>query len=191
MRKLILSVVFTVFFYLVQTCIMPYLTWGNAIVGSVLFAWLGIVIVSLDKRYAFCASAAIGLFMECTLHPVKGLYAVLYPAITMLFSIPFADMSEKKREKRRMAVDKRKRQDDKPALMRIPMCAVCMDALFHAILIAYGALNGNGFTFGHIMRAYASVFYTLVITLILMIPCRKAMDIHPGVRPFEKERGIL
>ena len=183
MRRPILSAVFTVFFFLMQVCVMPYLRIGQA-EGSLLWAWIAVVTVSLDKKYAFCASAVIGILTECAVSSVTLLYMVLYPVIAMLFSLAFADMTEKNREKRRSGG--KKRQDDRPALLRIPLCAVCTDGMFHVILIGYSFLIGNGLSFMHLARMLGSVLYTLVLTLLLMVPLRKALDIRAWTPPFRE-----
>ena len=183
MRKAVLAVVFTLFFFLMQLTVMPLMHIGQA-EGSLLWAWIAVTVVSLDKRYAFCVSGTIGLFAECTVSSVTGLSAVLSPAVAMLLSIVFADMSEKKREKVR--VDSKARQDDLPALLRIPLCAACTDAVYRTVLLGYVFLIGNGISFAHITRAVGSTLYTVFLTLILMVPLRKALGIRLFINPLQQ-----
>ena len=57
--------------------------------------------VSLGKKYAFGASCVTGILLEVMTSTVGGFYAVIYPAVSMLFAQLFSDMSDEKREIRR------------------------------------------------------------------------------------------
>lgn len=188
MRKPVCAAALTILFFLMQICLMPYLKIGFA-EGNLLFVWLAVVTVALDRKYTFCASAVIGILLECSVSSVPGLYAVLYPAIAMLFAFTFADMTEKTRERRQIAGSKR--QEDLPALVRTPLCALCSDALYNAILTIYGYLSGNGLTFGHISRALGTTLYTLFLTILLMVPLRLILGIRAGRSPERKNKAFF
>ena len=174
MRKPLLSVLFTGVFYLIQVCVMPYFP-INGVYGNLLMAWLAVVTVSLGKKYTFWYSMLYGILLESTQSNVPGIYLVTYPAAAMLFSLIFADMSEKTREERLSAG--KGRTTERPALLRILLCALCEDALLHTVMIAYVTLNGSPLTIQMCLRALQGIVLTLAATLVIMLPCRAAMGI--------------
>lgn len=141
MRKPIVSALFTFLFFLVQTCVIYYLP-VMGVYGNVLFAWLAITTVSLGKKYTFWFSMVYGILFDATLNSLSALYLVAYPIIATLMSLLFADMSEKKREQRRASAKKKKRTEDHPAPLRILLCALCQDVLWHFVMLCYAYLNG-------------------------------------------------
>ena len=54
-KKALRALLLALLAYLVQACVMEYLT-VSGVTGSVLFAVLAIITVSYGKKYAFCAS---------------------------------------------------------------------------------------------------------------------------------------
>lgn len=183
--------------YLVQVCVMQYFAVGG-ICGSVLFAVLAILTVSLGKKYAFCASCIIGMLMESMLSNVPGLYIIAYPVISMICATFFADMSDRQRERRRMINDIRRsrqsersgarrflsrltggyRDGDLPAHLRIVLCAGLMDLILNIVMIAYMYLIGVDMSFTHVGRALASVVYTMALAALLMGPVRYFLGMY-------------
>lgn len=188
----------TILAYLLQVCVMQYFAIGG-ITGSVLFAALAILTVSLGMKYAFCASCIIGMLMESMLGNVPGLYIIAYPVISMICATFFADMSDRKRERRRMINDIRRsrhgegkgvrrllnrltginRDGDLPAHLRIVLCAGLMDLILNVVLIAYMYLIGVDMSFSHAGRAVASVLYTMGLAALLMGPVRYFLGMYP------------
>ena len=74
-KKALRALLLALLAYLVQACVMEYLT-VSGVTGSVLFAVLAIITVSYGKKYAFCASCIIGMCMESMLSQVQALYVV-------------------------------------------------------------------------------------------------------------------
>ena len=155
---------------------MPYLAVSQNW-GSLLFAWLAVATVTLGKKYTYCISLLYGILLECTLGSITLFYLIAYPVISMLFAQAFADMSEEKREERR-TLNTRKRQDDLPALLRIPLFALCADSMLHAALIIYETLSGSPLTWAHIGHALGGIALTLLCTVIIMIPCRALLGMY-------------
>ena len=188
----------TVLAYLLQVCVMEYLAIGG-IRGSFLFALLAILAVSLGKKYVFCVSCIIGMFMESMLSNVPGLYIIAYPVISMVCAQFFADMSDRQRERRRMLNDIRRarqgegkglrrlihrlngssRDGDLPAHLRIVLCAGLMELLMNAVLVTYMYLIGADISFLHAARALAAVLYTMALTAVLMAPVRYFLGMYP------------
>lgn len=176
MRKALVALLLTLFAYLMQVCTMPYLLLGG-IAGSILFAVIAILTVSCGKKYTFCSSLLIGMLMETMQASINALYIIAYPAIAMLCAQFFADMNDRQRERRRTSSVKR-RQDDLPALLRIPLCAFVMSFIMSVILGAYAYLTGIEIAWMHIARAFLSAFYTSAITVLIMLPCRLALGMY-------------
>lgn len=196
-NKVLKAFLITLAAYLVQVCVMQYFAVGG-ICGSVLFAVLAILTVSLGKKYAFCASCIIGMLMESMLSNVPGLYIIAYPVISMICATFFADMSDRQRERRRMINDIRRsrqsersgarrflsrltgayRDGDLPAHLRIVLCAGLMDLILNIVMVAYMYLIGVDMSFTHVGRALASVAYTMALAVLLMGPVRYFLGMY-------------
>ena len=193
MKELIkgLKVLFlTLFAYLFQACAMQYFAIGG-VTASLPFVTLAVFVVSLGKKYAFCASCIIGICTECMLANVPALYLIAYPVITMLCAQLFADLTERQRERRLSdhqgkTIFSRLRQKEMPALMRIPLCALLMDLIWHTVMCVYMYLIGVELDFGHFSRLFRAVVYTGVLTLVLMLPLRAFLGMYR--RPKRKKK---
>lgn len=208
--KVLKAALITLLAYLVQVCVMQYFAIGR-ITGSVIFAALAILTVSLGKKYTFCASCIIGMLMESMLGNVPGLYIIAYPVIAMLCAQVFADMSDRQRERRRMMNDLRRsrrsgggsarrlwgrvtggyREGDLPAHLRIVLCAGMMDLILNVVLVAYMYLIGVDLSFTHLGRALASVVYTMALAILLMGPARLFLGMYPHRKKRNKGGDVL
>ena len=165
--------------YLVQTCVMQYLSVAG-VTGSVLFAWLAILTVSCGKKYTFCASCLIGMLMESMLANVKGLYVIVYPAAAMLCAQIFADMNDTQRQRRQQSAKRfRLPESDLPVIVRIPCCAALMDLILNIVLCAYLYLIDVEISFLHVQRVVLSALYTAALALLLMRPLRRLLGMRP------------
>ena len=198
LKRALKVLLMTVLAYLVQVCVMRYLTVGS-VVGSVVFAALAIIVVSCGKKYAFCASCIVGILMECMMSNVPALYVIAYPAITMLCAQTFSDLTDRQLERRRLAYERRQvrisqgqgkkhwwysfmlryRDSDLPPLVRIPLCAGEMDLFLNLVLVAYMYLIGEDLSLIHLIRLAGSVAYTMGLAWALMFPCRKFLGMYP------------
>lgn len=196
--KVLKALLITVLAYLFQACVMQYFAIGG-ISGSVIFAALAILTVSLGKKYTFCASCIIGMLMESMLSNVPGMYIIAYPVIAMVCAQFFADMSDRQRERRRMINDIRRnrrgegkgprrlltrltggyRDGDLPAHLRIILCAGLMDLIMNIVMVAYMYLIGVELSFIHLGRALLAVAYTMALALLLMGPVRYFLGMYP------------
>lgn len=179
----------TLFAYLFQACAMQYLEIGS-VTASLPFVVLAVFVVSLGKKYAFCASCIIGILMESMLSNVPAMYVLAYPVITMICAQVFADLSDRQREKRitsnsGKSLFSRLRQKEMPALMRIPLCAVMMDLIWHIVMCIYMYLIGVEIGMVHISRVVSGVIYTGCLTLALMLPLRWFLGMYH--RPKKKK----
>ncbi len=172
----------TLFAYLFQACAMQYLA-IDGVTASLPFCTLAVFTVSLGKKYTFCASCIIGILMECMLGNVPAMYAIAFPVIGMLGAQAFADRSERQREKRlerSMNVKKkglpaliaRLQAVEIPPLVRIPLCAMLMDLIWHAVMCIYMYLIGVEISWLHFTRLFSAVCYTGALTAVVMLPMR-------------------
>lgn len=163
----------TLLAYLVQTCAMPQLKIAG-VVANVLAINIAILTVSYGKKYAFGSACLSGILLEATTYSVGGLYTVIYPVISMVFAYIFADMSDEKRERRLISHTdaKKKLRGDLDPHLRIPLNALCLSAAIEAVYLVYVTLNGTAFTYRFAMRAFLSVLFTCILSVLLMVPVR-------------------
>lgn len=204
LKRALKALIVTLLAYLVQVCVMKYLTF-QGIHGSVVFAALAVIIVSCGKKYAFCASCLIGMMMECMAASVPVLYVIAYPVITMFIAQSFADMTDRQLERRQMIIEGfrvrvsegkvkehwwqrfmlRYRDSDLPPIVRIPVSATLMDLLMNAVLAVYMYLIGEELTGTHLWRILISTLYTAALSLILMVPLRWILGMYHKRKPHE------
>lgn len=173
--------------YLADVCVMPYLTVGG-VSGSVSFAMIAILTVSYGKKAAFFAGAVIGILMETMLSSVPALYIIAYPVIATLCAQFFGDMSDRQRERRR-TVDRKRRQDDLPALLRIPLCAAISSLIMNIVSLVYGYLSGFGLGAAQFARALSAVVYTTAVAVALMLPVRLFLGVYGTRKERREKRG--
>ncbi len=192
-------IILTLVSYLLDVCVMRHLYIGS-VTANICLAGIAIITVSYGKKAAFCAGCIIGILMECMLASVPVLYLLSYPIITMLCAQWFADLSDRQRERRKLAVamDRQgkevtrfqalytgkiiklfkriiqffRRDENMNPYLRIPLCALTEAVLFNAVQMIYGYISDFGLDSGHIMRAMASCVYTMAAAVVLMIPYR-------------------
>ena len=204
LKRALKALLVTLLAYLTQACVMKYLT-VQGIHGSVVFSALSILIVSCGKKYAFCASCLIGMMTECMAASVPALYVIAYPVITMFAAQSFADMSDRQLERRRVTIENlrarvsegkgkehwwhhfmlRYRDSDLPPAVRIPVCAALMDFLMNTLLAVYMYLIGEELTLLHVSRILGSTVYTVILSLILMVPLRYVLGMYRKRKPLE------
>lgn len=181
MRKVIKASVLTLIFYLLQVCVMQHLKIFG-VVGNLLAVNIAIMTVSLGKKYAFGTSCITGILLEAMTSSVSGIYAVIYPVVSMLFAQLFADMSDEKREKlllRQSDTNKKIRGDLNPHL-RILLDSMCIAASLEAIFLIYVTLSGTEISINLLLRAVISVAYTGLLSLIAMFPARLYLHMYGG-----------
>ncbi len=189
----------TILSYLLDTCVMRHFYIGP-VTASACWAGIAILTVSYGKKAAFFAGCVIGILMESTLASVPVIYLLSYPIITMLCAQWFADLSDRQRERRKLAVAfnrqerettrfralytgkiisffKRvvqffRRDENMNPYLRIPLCALTSALMYNAVLVFYGYISDFGFDTGHVLRALGSSVYTAALAVILMLPYR-------------------
>ncbi len=195
-----LKVIFlTLLSYLIDVCLMPRLAVGG-VVGSASFAAIAVITVSYGRKAAFCSGAIMGILWETMLASVPVLYLVSYPIITMLCAQWFADLTDRQRERRKLArADQEqpvmrsrfgamvmrhlmslmsllrtlfRREENLNPYLRIPLCALVSSLIMNIVLLVYGYASGFGLTWTHIFRAGFAILYTVAIALVMTLPYR-------------------
>ncbi len=184
-------------FYLLQTCVMPYFRIGG-VIGNLNLVLIAILTVSLGKKYAFVSSAIIGIIMESMERNISSFYILIYPTISLIFAQLFSDMSEIKREMRRIQLKseeqnkkinitrkqrflrlfRRSSADDLNPHVRIFLNAMALQASYELIMIIIVALNGVTITWHHISNLILAALYTGILSLT-MFPVRKFIGMYP------------
>lgn len=190
-----------VLFYLLQTAVMPHLK-ISGIMPNLLMVIIAIMTVSYGKLYAFISGAVIGIILEAMSYSIPLVYLLIYPVLALLCAQVFADMSDVKREMRRIreaqrlsemanqvssAYAKRKfrikirlRRDsphDLNAHLRILLNALMLVALFEGVMLLYIALSGVPITFQHFLRVLYTAAYTALCCLV-MFPVRAWLGLY-------------
>ena len=197
-------IILTLVSYLLDVCVMRHLYIGS-VMANVCLAGIAIITVSYGKKAAFCAGCIIGILMECMLASVPVLYLLSYPIITMLCAQWFADLSDRQRERRKLAVAMNRqgreetrfhalytgkiikafkrviqffrRDENMNPYLRIPLCALTEAVIFNAVQMVYGYISDFGLDSGHFMRAAASCVYTAAAAIVLMLPYRAFLKV--------------
>lgn len=184
-------------FYLLQVCVMPYFRIGG-VVGNLNLVLIAILTVSLGKKYAFVSSATIGIIMESMERNIPSFYILIYPTLALIFAQLFADMSEIKREMRRIQLKsdeqnkkinltrrqkflrlfRRSSADDLNPHFRILLNAMALQAAYELIMIIVVALNGVSITWNHISNFALATLYTGALS-ITMFPVRRFIGMYP------------
>lgn len=188
-------------FFLLQTVVMPHLK-ISGIMPNLLMVIIAIMTVSYGKLYAFISGAVTGILLEAMSYSIPLFYLLIYPVLALLCAQVFADMSDVKREMRRIreaqrqseraaqvtsAYAKRKfrikirlRRDspyDLNAHLRILLNALMLVILFEGVMLLYIALSGVVITFNHFLRMLYAAAYTALCCLS-MFPVRAWLGLY-------------
>ncbi len=167
-RKYSVFIILTVFGYLCEVCIIPYVKIFG-VSPNLLYAVIGIVTVAYGKLRAFWVGMIYGILMQTMLPSITYLQLALYPISTLFCSFAFADKPLKKLEYERIVNRQRK---ELPAWIRTVLCAMLNTFVYEVVQITYIYLGGSLITLSHFLRGLADVFGTGLLCLILQFPVR-------------------
>lgn len=168
-RRYLVLIFLTVFGYLLQVCVIPYVRIGG-VSPNLLFVVIGIVTVAYGKLRAFWVGAVYGLLMQIMVPSVSYLNLGIYTISTLFCSFPFADKPLKTLEYDRAVNRTRK---ELPAWVRTVFCAMLNTLVYEAVNITYVYITGISLTAAHIFRGVLAVVLTGVLTLLLAFPVRR------------------
>jgi hypothetical protein len=199
-----LKVVLLIFlFFLLQTVIMPHLKVAG-IMPNLLMVIIAIMTVSYGKLYAFISGALVGIILEAMSYSIPLFYLIIYPVLALLCAQMFADMSDIKREMRRIRQAQRiseaaseikapfirkkfhlrVRRDsphDLNAHLRILLNTLMLVLMYEGIMLIYIALSGISLTVNHFLRIIYTAAYTAVCCLV-MFPVRAWLGLYKRPR---------
>lgn len=167
-RKYSVFIILTVFGYLCEVCIIPYVKIFG-VSPNLLYAVIGIITVAYGKLRAFWVGMIYGILMQTMLPSITYLQLALYPISTLFCSFAFADKPLKKLEYERIVNRQRK---ELPAWIRTVLCAMLNTFVYEVVQITYIYLGGTLITLSHFLRGLADVFGTGLLCLILQVPVR-------------------
>lgn len=167
-RKYSVFIILTVFGYLCEVCIIPYVKIFG-VSPNLLYAVIGIVTVAYGKLRAFWVGMIYGILMQTMLPSITYLQLALYPISTLFCSFAFADKPLKKLEYERIVNRQRK---ELPAWIRTVLCAMLNTFVYEVVQITYIYLGGSLITLSHFLRGLADVFGTGLLCLVLQVPVR-------------------
>lgn len=179
MVKILKVFLVTFLAYLFQVCVMPYLP-INSITANLLIGVIAVVTVAYGRFFAFGAGAVCGILMETMIASIDYLYLLIYPVLGFMGSLVFADKSERRLEQERSIGKKGK---NLPAVLRTILCAAMDIAIYEAVNLIYTYLTGVDLTMTHMWRALICIFYTVFVTIIIMLPLRRFFGVwrrHPA-----------
>lgn len=196
-----------VLFFLLQTTVMPHLK-INGVMPNLLMIIIAIMTVSYGKLYSFISGAMVGVILEAMSYSIPLFYLIIYPVLTLLCAQIFADMSDIKREIRRIRQAQRQseaaaeikapfmkkkirlriRRDspyDLNAHLRILLNALMLVALYEGVMLIYIALSGIDISFNHFLRIFYSLLYTAACCIV-MFPVRSFLGLYKRRRKISK-----
>ncbi len=198
-RKLLKTAFLILLFYLLQTCVMPHLK-ILGVMANLNMVIIAILTVSFGKKYAFVSGALIGIILESMARNIYSFYVIMYPTLALIFAQVFADMSDIKREFRRIKLKseehvdhiqssvRKKRKfrisfrrtspDDMDPHLRIVLNAVCLHGTYEMLMIVYAALGGVTLTLRHFSNLLTAMAYT-ALCCVVMFPIRKFLGMYP------------
>lgn len=198
-------------FFLLQTTVMPHLKIAG-IMPNLLMVIIAIMTVSYGKLYAFISGAMVGIILEAMSYSIPLFYLLIYPVLALLCAQIFADMSDIKREMRRIREAQRQseaaaeikapfmkrkfhlriRRDspyDLNAHLRILLNAVTLVFLFEGVMLIYIALSGVAITFNHFLRVFYAAAFTAICS-VSMFPVRVWLGLYKRPRKMMSDSNI-
>ena len=168
-RRYLVLIFLTVFGYLLQVCVIPYVRIGG-VSPNLLFVVIGIVTVAYGKLRAFWVGLCFSLLTQIMLPSVSYLNLALYSLTSLFCSFPFADKPLKSLEYDR-AINRTR--TELPAWLRTVLCAMLNTFVYEVVNLTYVYISGISLTGAHIFRGFLDVLLTGVLTLLLAFPVRR------------------
>lgn len=195
-------------FFLLQTAVMPHLKFAG-VMPNLHMVIIAILTVSYGKLYAFIAGAMVGILLEAMSYSIPLFYLIIYPVLALLCAQVFADMSDIKREMRRIREAQRQselaseikapfmkrkiririRRDSPYDLnphLRILLNALMLVLLFEGVMIIYIAVAGVDLTINHFLRVFYAAAYTALCCLV-MFPVRMWLGLYKRKRKLARQ----
>ncbi|NLB90660.1 MAG: hypothetical protein GX786_05520 [Clostridiales bacterium] len=178
MRKILQGSILVVIAYLVQGNILPHFD-VFSVTPNLFISVIAISAVAYTKVLAFGVSALIGILVESMLPTLPMLNVIFYPAFGFLASILFGDKSERRREEEIAAG---KKGNNLSPHLRTILASVFLSTVFETVHLTYIYLAGAEMTAVLFLKGFWSIAYTLILTLVIMIPLRYALGMYAAFK---------
>ena len=113
-----------------------------------------------------------GIIMEIMLPTVSILSLLFYPVSALFCGLLFADRSAAQLQYARSAG---KRAKNASPLLRTVLCAMVNTIVYETVNLVYMYLSGADLSSALILRGFTDVFFTTLLTVIIMVPVRKLL----------------
>lgn len=173
--------------YLLQVCVMPYFRIGS-VTPSILFAIIAIITVGYGKLRALWVGCIYGILMETMCPTIRMLNLALYPLSAGFISMFFSDKSEKRLEYER-SLGKAGRNLN--PYLRTLGCAAANVLLYEIVNLVYMYLGGAVLSFASLGRPLASIFWTTVLTLAIVLPVRRFLGFKKHKKEMPPEKPLF
>lgn len=187
--------------YLFQVAVMPHLKVMD-VMPNLMMICIAIMTVSYGKLYAFITGAMIGILLEAMGMTIPLFYLLVYPVLSLLCAQIFADMTDIKRELRKVRLAQRqseiaeqirtvnqrkkfhirfKRESpyDLNPHLRILLNSIMLVALYEGVMLIYIAISLGGvqLSINHFIRVFYAIMYTGACCF-LMFPARQFLGFY-------------
>lgn len=193
MKRVLKAAFLVVLAYLIQGSIMPYLKiFGKS--PNLLMSVIAITSVAYTPVMAFGVAALTGILKETLMPTIPGMEVIIYPALGFLATVLFGDKSERKLEQEIAAG---KKGQNLPAHLRTLFSVAFLMVIYEIVYLIYVYLAEGLLPVNMVFGALWSVVYTLLLTLVMMLPIRYVLGMYSAfkekrkMRKKEKKQGIL
>lgn len=184
MIRIFKTLLITILSYLLQATAMPLLGF-HSVSPNINIAMLSILIVAYGRQHGLVSSIIIGILMEIMIQNLAYFHLLIYPVISILSMLAFADKTERRMEMERAM---RRYYGNMNPLLRTLLCTLYMALLYELIHIGYGMLTGIELSANTYLRLLIFVGYTTLLSLLLMIPLRAFLGLPSGLPKFSKSK---
>ena len=159
--------------YLIHVCVMPYFKIGG-VTPHLMIAVLSVITVAHGRLRAYWTGCIYGIITE-TMRPTLPFFNLfMYPVLSLVSGLLFADKSEKRLEAERSMNQAARNVHP---YIRTPLCSAVLMLLHEIVNVGYIYIGGTDLTGGHINRALTGVIVAVGLTLIIMIPARRLLGL--------------
>ena len=164
--------------YLMHVCVMPYFRVGG-VTPHLMIVVLSVITVAHGRLRAYWTGCIYGLITE-TMRPTLPFFNLfMYPVLSLVAGLLFADKSEKRLEAER-SMNKAARNVH--PYIRTPLCSAVLMLLHEIVNVGYIYIGGTDLTADHISRAVTGVIVAVALALLVMIPARRLLGMSKPKR---------
>ena len=160
--------------YLMHVCVMPYFKL-NGVLPHMMITVLSIITVANGRLRAYWTGCVYGIITETMRPTLTFLNLFMYPVLSLIAGLLFADKSEQRLEAERSMNQYARNMNP---YIRTPLCSVVCMLIYEIFNVGFIFIGGTDLTPGHISRALTGILATLLLTLVLMLPVRRILGVR-------------